>query len=82
MKWMGSAPPLVHKFFDEDLLPSLADLMLVTKDHSLDLGHGTAVLRSDPGLGQQYMHSNHGYAANAGIDASTALQMRLVCQSC
>jgi hypothetical protein len=44
--------------------------MLVSKGHSLDLGHGTVVLRSDPGLGQQYMHTDFGYASNAGIDCT------------
>jgi len=67
---MGSAPPLVHKFFQQELVPVLTELMLVSKGHSLDLGRGTAVLRSDPGLGQQYMHTDFGYAANAGIDCT------------
>jgi hypothetical protein len=44
------------------------ELMLLTKDHSLDLGRGTAVLRSDPGLSDRYIHTD---AANAGIDCAT-----------
>jgi len=67
---MGSAPPLVHTFFDQQLVPCLVELMLLTKDHSLDLGRGTAVLRSDPGLGEQYIHTDYGHAANAGINCA------------
>ena len=39
--------------------------MLLTKDHSWDLGRGTAVLRSE-----QYIHTDYGHAANAGIDCA------------
>jgi hypothetical protein len=67
---MGSAPPLVHSFFDQQLVPCLIELMLLTKHHSLDLGRGTAVLRSEPGLGEQYIHTDYGHAANAGIDCA------------
>ena len=35
-RWM--VPPLVHTFFDQQLVPCLMELMLLTKDHSLDLG--------------------------------------------
>jgi hypothetical protein len=57
-RWMDSAPPLVHSFFAEKLCPFLEEIMLVTKDHLLDLGRGTAALMSDAGLGQQYIHSD------------------------
>jgi hypothetical protein len=48
----------------------LEEMMLVTKHHSIELGRGTAVLMSDPGLGEQYIHSDYGHAANAGIDCA------------
>ena len=55
--------------------------MLVTKHHSIELGRGTAVLMSDAGLGQQYIHTDFGNASYAGIDCSTdevSLSMMLI----
>jgi hypothetical protein len=56
--------------------------MLLTKDHSLDLGRGTAVLKSDPGLGEQYIHTDYGLVCVLLILYVFCLCVRVCCIKC